>query len=197
MSATMPIQPAASPPVGARKSYVTGSRADLRVPFREIVQSPTPSASGPIPNEPLRLYDTSGFHGDPAVAVDVRTGLPPVRAHWIDERGDVEPYDGISMRIEVPGFAHRRKPLRSSTGAPVTQMAYARRGIVTPEMEFVAIREGCAPELVRDEVARGRAIIPANVNHPEAEPMIVGRNFLVKINANIGNSAVARKRSRR
>ena len=169
---------------GARKVYVAGSRPDMRVPFKEVTQSG-------IGNEPIRLYDTSGFHGDPAVHVDVRTGLPPVRAHWIAERGDVESYDGASLRIEVPGFAHRRTPLRATAGAAVTQMAYARRGIVTPEMEYVAVREACAPEFVRDEIARGRAIIPANVNHPESEPMIVGRNFLVKINANIGNSAVA------
>ncbi|HVL32787.1 MAG TPA: phosphomethylpyrimidine synthase ThiC [Actinomycetota bacterium] len=192
MSITLPIVGSAerSAP-GARKVYVTGSRPDLRVPMREIVQSPTPGARGDEENPPIRLYDTSGFHGDPAVEVDVRTGLPPIRAHWIDERGDVEPYDGISLAIDVPGFTNRRTPLRARGGAAVTQMAYARRGLVTPEMEFIAIREGCDVETVRDAVARGRAIIPANVNHPEAEPMIIGRDFLVKINANIGNSAVA------
>ncbi len=167
----------------SHKVYLTGSRPDVRVPMREVVLS-----GG---EEPLRLYDTSGFHTDPTVAVDVREGLPPIRAHWIHERGDVETYQGASLGIEVPGFAERRVPLRARPGNVVTQMAYARRGVITPEMEFCAIREACAPELVRDEVARGRAIIPANVNHPESEPMVIGRNFLVKINANIGNSAVA------
>jgi phosphomethylpyrimidine synthase len=182
MSATIPVETSTPRAPGARKTYVTGSRPDLRVPMREIALTN---------GESFTLYDTSGFHSDPSVAVDVRAGLPPVRAHWIHEREDVEAYDGASLRIEVPGFAHRRKPLRAREGAAVTQLAYARRGIVTPEMEFVALREGVAPEFVRDEIARGRAIIPANVNHPESEPMIVGRNFLVKINANIGNSAVA------
>ena len=166
----------------SRKVYETGSRPDVRVPFREI-----PLSDG---NAPFRVYDTSGFHGDPAIDVAIRDGLPPVRTHWIHERCDVETYDGPSMRIDVPGFTNRRAPLRG-TGAPVTQMAYARAGTITPEMEFVAIREGCSPEFVRDEIARGRAIIPVNVNHPESEPMIIGRNFLVKINANIGNSAIA------
>ena len=166
----------------SRKVYAVGSRDDLRVPFREVSQSEG--------NPPLHLYDTSGFHTDPMIPVDVREGLPPLRRHWILERGDVEEYEGRNAPVD--GFTGpRTKPLRARAGAAVTQMAYARRGLITPEMEFCAIREGVAPELVRDEVARGRAIIPANVNHPESEPMIIGRNFLVKINANIGNSAVA------
>jgi phosphomethylpyrimidine synthase len=168
--------------------YVTGARADIRVPFREVDQSPT----GDQPNPPLRLYDTSGFHTDPLIPIDVAEGLPPVRRHWILERGDVEEYHGVTAGFSVPKFSGARpKPLRARAGQTVTQMAYARRGIVTPEMEFCAIREGVEPAFVRDEIARGRAIIPANVNHPESEPMIIGRSFLVKINANIGNSAVA------
>jgi phosphomethylpyrimidine synthase len=166
----------------SRKVYVTGSRDDLRVPFREVSQSEG--------NPPIRLYDTSGFHTDPLIPVDVREGLPALRRHWILERSDVEEYEGRNAPVE--GFTGARtKPLRARGGAAVTQMAYARRGLVTPEMEFCAVREGVSPDVVRDEVARGRAIIPANVNHPESEPMIIGRNFLVKINANIGNSAVA------
>src|SRR5438067_6002881 len=166
----------------SRKAYVTGSREDMRVPFREVSQSEG--------NLPIRLYDTSGFHTDPLIPVDVRDGLPALRRHWILEREDVEEYEGRNGPVD--GFTGARtKPLRARAGAAVTQMAYARRGAITPEMEFVALREGVEPELVRDEVARGRAIIPANVNHPESEPMIIGRNFLVKINANIGNSAVA------
>jgi len=166
----------------SRKVYVTGSRDDLRVPFREVSQSEG--------NPPIRLYDTSGFHSDPIIPVDVREGLPALRRHWILERGDVEEYDGRNAPVE--GFTGARtKPLRARGGAAVTQMAYARRGVITPEMEFCALREGLSTDVIRDEVARGRAIIPANVNHPESEPMIIGRNFLVKINANIGNSAVA------
>jgi phosphomethylpyrimidine synthase len=176
----------------SRKVYVTGSRDDLRVPFREVEQSPTPAEYGVEDNPPLRLYDTSGFHTDPTVAIDVRDGLPALRRHWVLERGDVEEYEGRTTRLAIPGFSGARaKPLRARGGGAVTQMAYARRGIITPEMEFCALREGVEVELVRDEVARGRAIIPANVNHPESEPMIIGRGFLVKINANIGNSAVA------
>ncbi|MFN2614809.1 MAG: phosphomethylpyrimidine synthase ThiC [Actinomycetota bacterium] len=166
----------------ARKVYALGSRDDIRVPFKEIDLDGEPA---------FRIYDTSGFHLDPVLPVDVREGLPALREHWILERGDVEPYDGRSLQIPVRGFTRRPAPLRSKSGDAVTQLAYARRGIVTPEMEFVAIREGVEPSFVRDEIARGRAIIPANVNHPESEPMIIGRNFLVKINANIGNSAVA------
>src|SRR5579864_4334319 len=168
---------------GARyRIRLTGSRDDLRVPFREVSQSEG--------NPPIRLYDTSGFHSDPIIPVDVREGLPALRRHWILERGDVEEYDGRNAPVE--GFTGARtKPLRARGGAAVTQMAYARRGVITPEMEFCALREGLSTDVIRDEVARGRAIIPANVNHPESEPMIIGRNFLVKINANIGNSAVS------
>ncbi|HVC40504.1 MAG TPA: phosphomethylpyrimidine synthase ThiC [Candidatus Saccharimonadales bacterium] len=163
----------------ARRVYVQGSREDLRVPFREVAQAPTRGVSGDSPNPPLRLYDTSGPHGDPDIVVDPERGLPPLRTPWIHERGDVETVSGA-----------RGTTLRGRAGAAVTQLAYARRGTITPEMEFIAIREGVSPELVRDEVARGRAIIPANINHPEAEPMVIGTRFLVKVNANIGNSAV-------
>ncbi|MDE3103240.1 MAG: phosphomethylpyrimidine synthase ThiC [Chloroflexota bacterium] len=166
----------AAPPF-QRKVYVQGSRPDLRVPMREVVLSPTPATHGAETNPPIRLYDTSGPYTDPAVVTDARRGLPKLRAAWIRERGDVE---------ETPSGA-----LRAKAGCAVTQLHYARRGEITPEMEFIAIREGVDPALVRDEVARGRAIIPSNVNHPETEPMIIGRRFLVKINANIGNSAVA------
>jgi phosphomethylpyrimidine synthase len=139
----------------------------------------------------VRLYDTRGPSADPHVTTDVRHGLPPLRGPWVLERGDVEEYEGRSLAIPIPGFrGARRRPLRAVAGRAVTQMHYARRGIVTPEMEFAAIREGVDPELVRQEVAAGRAIIPANVNHPEAEPMVIGRRFLVKVNANIGTSAV-------
>jgi len=147
-----------------------GERPGVRVPFREI------PLAGAIP--PLRLYDTSGPYGDEPHTVNLRDGLPPLRGEWILGRGDVE-------------AGSPRAPLRARTGCVVTQMRYARRGEITPEMEFVALREGVDADFVRDEVARGRAIIPANVNHPESEPMIIGRNFLVKINANIGNSAVS------
>jgi len=167
----------------ARRVYVRGSRPDLRVPMREV-----PLTDG----SSVRLYDTRGPSADPCVATDVRDGLPPLRGPWILERGDVEEYDGRSLAIPVPGFrGARRRPLRAAAGRAVTQMHYARRGTVTPEMEFAAIREGVDAELVRQEVAAGRAIIPANVNHPEAEPMVIGRRFLVKVNANIGTSAVA------
>jgi phosphomethylpyrimidine synthase len=166
-----------------RKVYVSGTRG-VRVPMREVALS-----GG---NAPVRLYDTSGPHGDPAVTLDVRRGLPTLRRHWILERGDVEAYEGRTAAFPTGGFAGPRpQPLRAKPGRCVTQMHYARRGEVTPEMEFVALREEMDPELVRSEVARGRAIIPANVNHPESEPMAIGRRFLVKINANIGNSAVA------
>jgi phosphomethylpyrimidine synthase len=162
----------------SRKVYIPGSRPDLRVPAREVSLAPTAGRHGQEANPPLRLYDTSGPYSDEATATDVRKGLSALRRDWIAERGDVEP--------SASGRALRAKP-----GGCVTQMHYARRGEVTPEMEFIAIRENVPPELVRSEVARGRAIIPANVNHAESEPMIIGRNFLVKINANIGNSAVA------
>jgi phosphomethylpyrimidine synthase len=181
----------------SRKGYTQGSRADLRVPFREV---PLTAPDAP----PVRLYDTSGPYTDPDVETDVRRGLPPLRAAWIRERADFDEYDGRDVQPQDDGLRNgdpranvdvfpglRRRPLRARPGANVTQMHYARRGVVTPEMEFIAVREGMAPEFVRDEVAAGRAIIPANVNHPESEPMIIGRNFLVKVNANIGNSAVA------
>jgi len=210
----------------SHKVYITGSRADLRVPMRAITQSDTPASFGPEKNPALNVYDTSGPYTDPAATIDIRSGLAPLRAGWIAERGDSDSLTGPSSnfggeRLRDPKLAElrfnlRRAPRRAQAGANVSQMHYARRGIVTPEMEFIAIREnqrmeslaemlkvqhpGAAfgaslptmitPEFVRAEVARGRAIIPANINHPESEPMIIGRNFLVKINANIGNSAV-------
>ncbi|MQS13134.1 phosphomethylpyrimidine synthase ThiC [Streptomyces kaniharaensis] len=182
-----------------RKAYREGSRPDLRVPYREVVLTN---------GKTVPLYDTSGPYTDPAYEADVRRGLPALRDSWIRQRGDVEEYDGREARPEDDGIKHTsprggnlrnldavfpgrpRRPLRGRGGAAVTQLAYAKQGIVTPEMEFVALREGLAPEYVRDEVARGRAVIPVNVNHPEVEPAIIGTNFLVKINANIGNSAV-------
>ncbi len=222
---------AIAPLPNSRKIHVQGSRPDLRVPMREIAQSETPALFGAEVNPPLVVYDTSGPYTDPTATIDIRRGLPALRAPWIAERGDVQSLPGPSSafgraRLADPELATlrfdlARKPLGAKPGANVTQMHYARRGIVTPEMEFVALREnlqrermlatlpamvtrqhpgqgfGAAipefitPEFVRDEVARGRAIIPANINHPESEPMIIGRNFLVKINANIGNSAVS------
>lgn len=188
---------------GSKKVYTQGlTRPDIQVPFREIGLSDTKDHHGKVmPNEPVRLYDTSGPYTDPSVKVDITQGLAELRLRWILERGDVEYLKGPSSHyrkerdndldlapIRFPGV---RKPLRAKSGGNVTQMHYARRGIITPEMEFIAIRENCKPEFVRDEVARGRAIIPSNINHPEIEPMIIGRNFLVKINANIGNSAVS------
>jgi phosphomethylpyrimidine synthase len=163
----------------SRKVYVQGSRPDLRVPFREVTQEPTRSAGGTIDNAPLRIYDTSGAHTDPDVAIDPTHGLAPLRRSWILDRGDVD-------EVAREG----RTALRGRSDAAVTQLHYARRGDITPEMEFIGIREGVAPELVRDEVGRGRAIIPVNINHPESEPMVIGAKFLVKVNANIGNSAV-------
>jgi phosphomethylpyrimidine synthase len=215
----------------SRKIHVEGTRPDLRVPMREIAQTPTRTRDGLVPNPPLTVYDTSGPYTDPDANIDLHAGLPPLRAAWIAERGDTEPLRGPSsifgrIRAADPKtrdlrFAHIRTPLRARAGANVSQMHYARRGLITPEMEYVAIRENArlqelretyaaagylkrhrgqgfgaqlpetvTPEFVRDEVARGRAIIPANINHPELEPMIIGRNFRVKINANIGNSAV-------
>jgi phosphomethylpyrimidine synthase len=181
------------PMPASRKVYLTGSRPDLRVPVREVL------LSGGQP--PLRLYDTSGPYTNLAAPTDVKQGLPPLRRPWILERADVEelPVSSSRYRREREAdpalggvrFASVRRPLRARPGQRVTQMHHARRGEVTPEMEFAAIREGIAPDVVRDEVARGRAIVPANVNHPESEPMVIGRRFLVKINANIGNSAVA------
>ncbi|MBX5447284.1 MAG: phosphomethylpyrimidine synthase ThiC [Acidothermus cellulolyticus] len=182
---------------GSRKTYLVGSRPDIRVPMREV-----PLSTG----DRVVLYDTSGPYTDPDVVIDVRRGLPPLRARWIDERGDTETYQGRPVRPIDNGyrdgdpraarnldsvFTATRPPRRAKPGRRVTQMHYARQGIITPEMEFVALREGVPPEFVRDEIARGRAVLPANVNHPESEPMIIGRNFLVKVNANIGNSAVA------
>ena len=177
----------------SRKIHVTGSRPDVRVPMREVHLSGDQT--------PVRLYDTAGPWTDPEAHVDLKEGLAPLRLAWILGRGDVEELAGPSsayrrQREDDPAlggvrFAAIRRPLRGRPGRRVTQMHYARRGEVTPEMEFAAIREGVSPALVRDEIARGRAILPANVNHPETEPMIIGRKFLVKINANIGNSAVA------
>ncbi|MFJ7273499.1 phosphomethylpyrimidine synthase ThiC [Kitasatospora sp. NPDC098663] len=182
-----------------RKAYREGSRPDLRVPYREVQLTN---------GRTVPLYDTSGPYTDQAYEPDVRRGLPALRDAWIRQRGDVEEYDGREARPEDDGIKHTsprggnlrnldavfpgrpRRPLRGRGGAAVTQLAYAKRGVVTPEMEFVALREGLAPEYVRAEVARGRAVIPVNVNHPEVEPAIIGTNFLVKINANIGNSAV-------
>ncbi|MEO8676535.1 MAG: phosphomethylpyrimidine synthase ThiC, partial [Casimicrobiaceae bacterium] len=225
---------AVAPLPNSRKIHVEGSRPDLLVPMREIAQSETDASFGAEKNPPFIVYDTSGPYTDPAAAIDIRKGLPALRARWIAERGDTDELAGLTSAFgrarladpELAGlrFDLHRKPRRASVvngaGANVTQMHYARRGIVTPEMEFVAIREnllreqmlatmpeivtrqhagqsfGAAipavmtPEFVRSEVARGRAIIPNNINHPESEPMIIGRNFLVKINANIGNSAV-------
>lgn len=176
---------------GSSKVYVTGSRPDLRVPMREVALSPTTGRFGDEENEPVRLYDTSGPYTDPSNRVSIEEGLPPIRAAWIAERGDTEGCER-SRTLEVAAMPKVRRPaLRAKPGRNVTQMHYAKKGIITPEMEFVAIREQVDPEFVRSEVAAGRAIIPMNVNHPECEPMIIGRNFLVKVNANIGNSAVA------
>ena len=232
----------------SKRVYVNGIiHPDVRVGFREISQSPTKSLSGDVKdNSPVRVYDTSGPWGDPDFDGDVAKGLPALREKWIRDRADVEEYEGRKAKPLDNGYLssvhadhatqrdkanrlkefHRlkHKPLRASNGHPVTQFWYAKKGIITPEMEYIAIRENMGlaklregakspvnslahqhpgnpwganipdeitPEFVRDEVARGRAIIPSNINHPEAEPMIIGRNFLVKINANIGNSAVA------
>jgi phosphomethylpyrimidine synthase len=182
-----------------RKVYLDAA-GGLRVPFTQITLADSPSTHGATPNEPVFLYDTSGPGSDPAV------GLAPLRAPWIHGRGDVEAYEGrpVNRRDDgraavrrsedsspsSPPSAPGRKTLRS-TGGPVTQLQYARNGQITPEMNFVAVREGVSAELVRDEIAAGRAILPANVNHPESEPMIIGAKFLVKVNANIGNSAVS------
>jgi phosphomethylpyrimidine synthase len=224
----------------SRKVYVEGARPGVRVPMREISQSDTPAAFGAEANPPVYVYDTSGPYTDPDARIDIRKGLSPLRAQWIEARADTVLLEGPSSRfgqerLADPKLAElrfdlKRAPRRAKPGANVTQMHYARRGVVTPEMEYIAIREnlrrreyleglrasgpkgarlaelmgrqhpgqsfGAAipaevtPEFVRDEVARGRAIIPANINHPETEPMIIGRNFLVKINANIGNSAL-------
>jgi phosphomethylpyrimidine synthase len=176
----------------ARKTYLHGSRPDLRVPMREV-----PLSTG----EAVVLYDTSGPYTDPDHDADVRRGLPPLRAAWIAGRGDTVAYPGRTVRPEDDGrrsgdpLRHAadfpERPPRRASGAAVTQRAYARRGEITPEMEFAALREGVSPEVVRAALAAGRAVLPANVNHPEIEPMVIGREFLVKVNANIGNSAVA------
>ncbi len=211
----------------SRKTYVLGSRPDIRVPMREIAQSDTHAKAGLEKNPPISVYDTSGPFTDPDVKVDIYRGLPSVRGAWIAERKDTEALDGPSSPFVLDRladaelaslrFAHSRAPRRAQAGKNVTQMHYARRGIITPEMEYIALRENqqteglsdllraqhpgeafgatiprlISAEFVRDEVARGRAIIPANINHPELEPMIIGRNFLTKINANIGNSALS------
>lgn len=198
---------AKTPLPGSVKTYVSGARPDIRVPMREIALQPSKDRNGgETPNEPVRVYDSSGPYTDETFEADIRRGLPPLRESWIAERSDSEAYEGRTVKPEDNGFATeenagrrgaepypglRRKPRRALPGGNVTQLHYARRGIVTPEMEFIAIREGMSPETVREEVAAGRAVIPANVNHPESEPMIIGRKFHVKINANIGNSAVA------
>jgi len=213
----------------SRKVYIEGSRPDIRVPFREISLSDTPSMFGAGKDEknpPVMVYDTSGPYTDPSISIDIRNGLPAMRAKWIEERNDTEQLDGPSSEfgqqrktdpaLTAMRFNLTRKPRRAKAGMNVSQMHYARKGIITPEMEYIAIRENqrrenmsellqtqhkgqdfgasipkvITPEFVRSEVALGRAIIPLNINHPEIEPMIIGRNFLVKINANIGNSAL-------
>ena len=196
----------------SEKTHIQGSRADLQVPLRRVKLQPTREFDGTLtPNESILLYDTTGPYTDPNAQIDLAKGLAPLRLPWILERADVEElaastsvYRQLRERdadLDAIRFQPHRRPLRAKAGKNVTQMHYARQGIVTPEMEFIAIRENLGreasgrrpitPEFVRDEVARGRAVIPANINHPESEPMIIGRNFLVKINANIGNSAVA------
>jgi len=241
IAATAHVDAAAVQPLpNSRKVYVQGSRPDIRVPMREISQSDTPASFGAEKNPPIYVYDTSGPYTDPGAAIDIRNGLAPLRGKWIEERGDTEALSGPSSQFGVERlldtklselrFNLQRKPRRAKPGMNVSQMHYARRGMVTPEMEYVAIRENLqrrqyveslrssgpqgaklaelmarqhagqafgaaipeeiSAEFVRSEVARGRAIIPANINHPESEPMIIGRNFLVKINANIGNSAL-------
>ncbi|MBD8500722.1 phosphomethylpyrimidine synthase ThiC [Paenibacillus sp. CAU 1523] len=190
----------------SRKVYTMGSRPDILVPEREIKLHDTETPDGIEHNPPLRVYDTSGPYTDPDITINIRKGLQPLKQNWVLERNDVETYDGREIKPEDNGFrteqgvrvagaeqypAVNTQPLRAKTGQNVTQMHYARNGIITPEMEFAAIREGLSPEFVRDEIAIGRAILPCNINHPECEPMLIGRNFHVKINANIGNSAVA------
>ncbi|AGT30772.1 phosphomethylpyrimidine synthase [Geobacillus genomosp. 3] len=174
----------------SRKVYIEGSRPDVRVPMREIALSPTKTPQGTVENESVRVYDTTGPYTDPDFEPDVEKGLPLLRRNWIFERGDVEEVKPLAAAGVRP-LPFVRRPLRAKSGKTVTQMHYAKQGIITPEMEFVAIREQLDPEIVRQEVAAGRAIIPANINHPESEPMIIGRRFHVKINANIGNSAVS------
>lgn len=188
---------------GSRKVYEQGSRPDILVPKREIMLSNTVTQAGDIQNDPIRVYDTSGPYTDENAHIDVTKGLKRLRAAWIKERGDTESYEGRHVKPEDNGYRSKGKesfhhvhtdfhhvPLRGKNGASVTQMHYAKKGIITPEMEFIALREQLSPEFVREEVASGRAVIPANINHPESEPMIIGKHFHVKINANIGNSAV-------
>ncbi len=217
---------AQQPLPNSRKVYIEGSRPDIRVPMREIALSATRTSAGEEENAPILVYDTSGPYTDPDVQLDLKKGLPDVRSGWIDERGDTEFLSGLTSAygnarredesLDHLRFEHLKQPRKAKAGRNVSQMHYARAGIITPEMEFVAIRENqkrehlreitkqhpgqsfgasiprvITPEFVRDEVARGRAIIPANINHPELEPMIIGRNFLVKINGNIGNSALS------
>ncbi|QDZ82311.1 phosphomethylpyrimidine synthase ThiC [Priestia megaterium] len=186
----------------SHKVYVQGSREDLKVPMREIHQSPTTGSFGEEENSPVRVYDTSGVYTDPRYEINLQKGLPALREKWIAERNDVETYQGRTVQPQDNGyydgdprdqyerFNTSRLPLRAKKNQNVTQMHYAKKGVITPEMEFIAIREQMDPEVVREEVARGRAIIPNNINHPESEPMIIGRKFHVKINANIGNSAI-------
>ncbi|MGI9250155.1 MAG: phosphomethylpyrimidine synthase ThiC [Pseudohongiellaceae bacterium] len=184
----------------SQKVYVPGSRPDLRVPMREITLTDTQTEAGNEANPPLRVYDSSGPYSDPATPINLRKGLPAIRGAWIAERDDSEQLEAVSSTFGKARqldaetaemrFEHCRPPRRARAGCNVSQLHYARQGIITPEMEYIAIREQVTPEFVRDEVAQGRAIIPANINHPEVEPMIIGRNFLVKVNANIGNSAV-------
>ena len=196
----------------SEKVFVEGSAPGVKVPMRKITCQPTRDYDGKlIENESVVVYDTSGPYTDPSAAIEVAKGLPALRQDWILGRGDVEELAGATSLyrklrerdadLDAIRFHAERRPLRAKAGKNVSQMHYARKGIITPEMEFIAIRENLGmavasiksritPEFVRDEVARGRAIIPANINHPEIEPMIIGRNFLVKINANIGNSAV-------
>ncbi|SMF45869.1 phosphomethylpyrimidine synthase ThiC [Pseudogulbenkiania subflava] len=234
-------QAAIQPLPNSRKIYVEGSRPDIRVPMREISQADTPTQFGGEQNPPIYVYDCSGPYTDPAVKIDVRNGLAALRAAWIEERGDTEQLAGLSSeygrareadaKLDELRFNLTRQPRKAKPGCNVTQMHYANKGIITPEMEYIAIRENqnraayveslkgaggknnarllelmtrqhpgqnfgaltveeITPEFVRQEVASGRAIIPNNINHPESEPMIIGRNFLVKINGNIGNSAV-------
>ena len=229
LSQTAEVDKASIQPfTGSRKIYVQGSRADIQVPMREISLADTPTAFGGEKNPPVRVYDTSGPYTDPKITIDLRRGLPDVRTRWIEERGDTEiltdsDSEFTKLRLNDSSLDHlrfnlTRQPRRAKPGMNVSQMHYAKKGIITPEMEFIAIRENMAlaqarelgvlnqqhkgmsfgasipdeitPEFVRSEVARGRAIIPANINHPEVEPMIIGRNFLVKINGNIGNSAL-------
>lgn len=229
LSQTAEVDKASIQPfTGSQKIYVQGSREDIQVPMREITLDDTPTAFGGEKNPPVRVYDTSGPYTDPKVKIDLRTGLPEVRTRWIEERNDTEILQDshsefTKQRLSDNSLDHlrfnlTRQPRRAKAGQNVSQMHYAKKGIITPEMEYIAIRENMAlaqarelgilnqqhkgmsfgasipdeitPEFVRSEVARGRAIIPANINHPEVEPMIIGRNFLVKINGNIGNSAL-------